>query len=121
MVDGKILFIRTLGKSHDSQTQFKPRDKKMKDYNKWEDFADVWRKKAPPSMATLIHLSDSWVNMPTEIAFVENAVSGIIISVLFAFLILIVHTNNYIISLLAIFSVLTVVISVVAIMQLNGY
>ena len=71
-------------------------------------------------MASLVHSSNSWVQMPTELAFVQNAIQGIIIAIVFAFIILMIATRNYIISLMSIFCVAMVVVSIVAIMHLNG-
>mmetsp|Transcript_2148 Transcript_2148/g.3213 ORF Transcript_2148/g.3213 Transcript_2148/m.3213 type:complete len:191 (+) Transcript_2148:2269-2841(+) len=71
-------------------------------------------------MADFIQTSSTWTYMPSEVAFVQNAKQGIGISVGFAFVILLVATGNYIISLISITCVISVIASIVAIMHLNG-
>jgi len=58
--------------------------------------------------------------MPTEEAFVSNAKNGIISSIFFAFIILLIATRNVLQSVIAIFSVIMIVISVVACMYWNN-
>lgn len=54
--------------------------------------------------------------MPSEIAFVNGAISGIFIAMLFAFLILLIATSNLTQSIISITCVSGIVVSVVAIM-----
>lgn len=58
--------------------------------------------------------------MPSESVFVQNAIQGIIIAVIFAFLILLVATGNIISAVVSIFCVALVIVSIVAVFQLNG-
>ena len=58
--------------------------------------------------------------MPTELAFAQNAVQGIVISLIFAFIILLIATRNIIQSISSIYCVFIVVSSIIAILQLNG-
>ena len=58
--------------------------------------------------------------MPTEVAFAQNAKQGITISIIFAFVILLIATRNWVISSISIFCVMMVIVSIVAIMHLNG-
>jgi len=55
--------------------------------------------------------------MPTEQAFVNNARNGIISSIGLAFVILLVATRNVLQSVISIFSVIIIVISVIACMH----
>jgi predicted RND superfamily exporter protein len=59
--------------------------------------------------------------MPSEKAFVSSAIQGMIIAMLFAFIVLLLATGNIIQSLLSIMCVAFVIISVVAIMHLQGW
>lgn len=59
--------------------------------------------------------------MVTEEAFVESALQGILISLVFAFAILIITTRNILISLYATYCVALTVLSVVAIIVLKGW
>jgi presenilin-like A22 family membrane protease len=58
--------------------------------------------------------------MPTEDAFVQNAIQGILISIAFALVILLIATHNWIVSLISVMCVGIVVVSIVGIMHLNG-
>ena len=59
--------------------------------------------------------------MITEKAFVHQTIRGILISLLFAFIITIIATQNIIITIITIFSVSMVIISVMGIMNLLGW
>jgi predicted RND superfamily exporter protein len=59
--------------------------------------------------------------MPSEAAFYESAISGIFMSMLFAFIILCIATRNLTQSIISIFCVITIVVSVVAIMVMKGW
>lgn len=59
--------------------------------------------------------------MVTETALVTSALQGIVISLIFAFAILILTTRNIIISLFATYCVAITVLSVVAIIVLRGW
>ena len=119
IVDDEILFIKTQGLSN-IKGRFMPREQLMEVYENWEGFAADQRQKAPDSLNHLVHTSKSWINMPTELAFVRNTIQGIIIAIFFAFLILMVATRNYIVSLMSIACVTMVVVSIVGIMHMNG-
>lgn len=59
--------------------------------------------------------------MPSEVAFYESAVSGIFMSMFFAFIILCLATRNLTQSIISIFCVITIVVSVVSIMVMKGW
>jgi protein dispatched 1 len=59
--------------------------------------------------------------MASERAFVTSAVQGIIIAACFAFLILLFATKNIVLATISILCVAIVIISVVAIMALQGW
>ena len=59
--------------------------------------------------------------MPTEEAYVKSAIQGIIIAVVFSFIILLIATRNWIQALISIFAVLFVVLSVLGIMNMIGW
>jgi len=65
------------------------------------------------------HINWAWI--ASEKAFVTSAISGIIIAMCFAFIILLVATRNIILALMAIICVSIVIISVLAIMVLKGW
>ena len=59
--------------------------------------------------------------MMREKAFVTSAIQGVIISLSFSFIVLLLATRNWIQSLISIFSVSTVIVSIVAIMSMKGW
>jgi len=69
---------------------------KQPEYDKWQAFIDEKNKEAPPSLKTFRQSMQFWSQMPTERAFVKNAVQGIFISVLFSFIILLIATKNWV-------------------------
>ena len=73
-------------------------------------------RKAPPELRSLKQTAEEWNWMPSEVAFYESAVSGIFLSMFFAFVILCIATRNLTQSIISIFCVITIVVSVVAIM-----
>jgi predicted RND superfamily exporter protein len=79
-------------------------------------------RKAPPELKSLRQTAGrGWTWMPSEIAFYNSAISGIFLSMFFAFLILCIATRNLTQSVISIFCVCTIVVSVVAIMQMKGW
>lgn len=61
-----------------------------------------------------------WPYIVTEKALLKNAIQGVGVALLFSFIILLYATGNIIQSVLSIFCVSIVVVSIMAIMQLNG-
>ena len=59
--------------------------------------------------------------MPTEKEFVHSAQQGVVISLIFAFVILLLATQNLILSFLSIFSVAIVIVSVICIIVMKGW
>ena len=59
--------------------------------------------------------------MPSTQAFVDGAIQGIFIAMLFAFIILLIATQNLTQSIISISCVSGIIISVVAIMQIKGW
>lgn len=79
-------------------------------------------RKAPPELKSVKQTAGrGWTWMASEIAFYESAVSGIFLSMFFAFVILCIATRNLTQSVISIFCVITIVVSTVAIMQMKGW
>ena len=94
---------------------------KKPEYDRWEKFMDEQNAKAPKGMKNMIQTSRPWTYMMQERAFVTSALQGIGISISFAFVVLIIATRNIIQSILSIFCVSVVIVSTVAIMNINGW
>ena len=110
------LYSVSVGQSKD------PYDTKNPIYLKWEGYFQKFRDNAPPGLK---HVEQSggvyWAWMASERAFVTSAVQGIIIAACFAFLILLFATKNIVLATISILCVAIVIISVVAIMALQGW
>lgn len=59
--------------------------------------------------------------MPSERAFVKNAIQGIIISIAFSFAVLLATSLNVIVSIYSVFSIIGVILSVMTVIVLNGW
>ena len=68
----------------------------------------------------MIQSSEVWTGIPTEKAFVKGAFQGIISSICFSFLILMIVTRNFITSFVSIFCVTVIILSLVTFMYWNG-
>ena len=113
----KYMYIQVKGKVkwRDVYSTKKP------EYDRWIQFVDEFNSKAPKGLNKMIIEASTFVYMMQERAFVTSALQGIGISISFAFVVLIIATRNIIQSILSIFCVSMVIVSTVAIMNLNGW
>lgn len=120
LVNGTMYYSEFSAQSN--VTSKDPSSVKQPEYDKWEAFMEEWRKTAPKELKGVYQDTGLvWGWMPTERAFVESAESGITISMVFAFLILLVATGNLLQSILALACVFIIIASVLAIMQMQGW
>jgi len=70
-------------------------------------------------MKSLLQTSQAWTGIPPEKAFVTGAFQGIGASIVFSFVILMVVTRNLITSLVSIFCVSVIILSIVTFMHWN--
>ena len=75
---------------------------------------------APEEMKSMLQTSMAWPGIPAEEAFVKGAFQGIIASISFSFIILMIVTKNLITSLVSIFCVTVIILSIVTFMHWNG-
>jgi len=61
-----------------------------------------------------------WPQIPVEKAFVRGAFQGIIASIIFSFIILMVVTRNFVTSIVSIFCVTVIILSIITFMHWNG-
>lgn len=64
---------------------------------------------------------DYFANMPSQRAFLTNAVQGMMIAISFSFLVLLVATRNIFIAVYAIIAIAGIVVSVTAVMAIAGW
>ena len=113
----KFMLIRVRGRISKETTY----STKKPEYDNWEEWVESYNSQAPTGLNNMMQTSNQWPNMMQERAFVTSAVQGIIISISFAFIVLMIATNNIIQSVLAIFCVSLVIVSTVSVMFLSGY
>jgi len=66
-------------------------------FNKFEDIVAELKSRAPAEMQSIRQVAGfAWAWMPSERAFVTSAVQGMIIASLFAFIVLLIATQNII-------------------------
>ena len=114
----RLVYMRV--SSQTDVKRFASRATKLPTFEAYEEFVEIWDGKAPAEMKGFFQTSSAWTFMPTEVAFVTNAIQGIAISIGFALLILLVATHNWIVSLVSVLCVVIVVMSIVGIMHMNG-
>lgn len=120
MIDNRPKFIEFEAKT--VVEIYDPSDVKEPEYNKFEKFVKEQREKAPLGLKSLRQSSKfAWAWMPSEKAFVTSAFSGMAIALSFAFVILLIATGNLLLTIISIFCVAAVIVSVVCIMQLQGW
>ena len=61
-------------------------------FNEWEAFTAEQRVLAPLGMKNFEQTSSSWTFMVSELAFVSSAIQGCLISLIFAFIVLLIAT-----------------------------
>lgn len=91
-------------------------------YEKWEELIDEVDRDAPEGLKKSYQTAlIGWVFMITEREFGDSAISGTIISLAFAFLVLILVTHNIIISIYSILTIGGIVLSVISVMEMAGW
>lgn len=113
----KFMMIKTLATGE----AYQPYSIMEKVLNPWEDWLETKNNNVADTLGEARWASQAFVWMPSERAFVSGAVTGIIISIVFAFIILLLATLNVVIATYSMLCVGFIVISVVAVMQLAGW
>ncbi|KAJ3437166.1 sterol-sensing domain [Anaeramoeba flamelloides] len=90
-------------------------------FDKVEDFVDQINKDAPSGMRMAGNVGWSWMEMLTEEILVKVAITTIIVSLAIAYIIILVSTDNLIISLLAIISIGGIVVTIIGMMVSLGW
>mmetsp|Transcript_18887 Transcript_18887/g.21142 ORF Transcript_18887/g.21142 Transcript_18887/m.21142 type:complete len:303 (-) Transcript_18887:312-1220(-) len=91
-------------------------------YDKWEDLLKSYNKGAPVGINNAFETARFyWAYLATEKEFVNGAISGTLISMLFAFIILLISTLNIIMAIFATVSISCIVVSVIALMEILGW
>ncbi|CDW73800.1 resistance-nodulation-cell division superfamily [Stylonychia lemnae] len=97
-------------------------DKKYPIYQDWQGVADQFNLNSPIQVKGVFQSAyDNWAWIITEKAFFQNAFQGLLISLAFAFVVIIVATQNIIVTLLAVITISCVLSSVIGMIQLIGW
>ena len=117
-IDGKLKFVSI--KLRTTIAPFDPQGVKHPVYLIYNEIAEEFRKDAPAGLKSIMHESSffGWVFMSTEMALVQSLFNGLAFSFPIAALVLIYATQNILLSFYAIFSVGSVVVSVLVFCKL---
>uniref|UniRef100_A0A7S3CP63 SSD domain-containing protein n=1 Tax=Strombidium rassoulzadegani TaxID=1082188 RepID=A0A7S3CP63_9SPIT len=118
MYEGEIKYMVVMVYSDVSERA--PRDEKLPVYQQYEDYRLEWEGRFNEGLQKFFQHSNAWPFMPTEEAFAQNAKQGIAISISFALVILLIATRNWVVSIISVFCIGIVIVSIVGIMHLNG-
>jgi protein dispatched 1 len=119
-VKDKLVYMEFEGKSNVSLRE--PLDTKLPFYQGWEDFIELWKAKAPAGLGSILQSGGfAWVWMPSEKAFVSSAIQGIVIAMLFAFIVLLMATRNIVQATMSLVCVAIIIVWVVGIMVMKGW
>jgi protein dispatched 1 len=91
-------------------------------YDDWENLKDNYNKNSPIGINNSFQTAAfHWAFLVTEKAFVSGAIQGTLISMLFAFLVLLFSTLNIMIALYSILSIGGIVVSAISVMEMSGW
>lgn len=99
-------------------------DEKEKIYKDWKNFLDEWkaRPETPEGLKDAkIYGTIQLAFAPSEREFLRGAVSGMLIAIVFAFVIFMLATQNLIQALLSVLCVAFIVTTVVSVMVFQGW
>jgi len=117
---GKLIYMKIDAQSQGRMQE--PRYIKEPIYLLWEEYLAEWKKTAPSGVSNLFQEANyAWAFNNGEVAMFNGAITGIVISVTLAFVILLIATRNYIISFFAILAVGCICSNVVGLMVLLGW
>jgi predicted RND superfamily exporter protein len=115
---GKVILTRIAAKV--KVVKWAASSVKQPELDKWQDWVNKQAAIAPPGMRNILQTSDAWIDIPSERAFVRGAFSGILTSIIFSFIVLMVVTRNLLTSLASIFCVTVIIFSIITFMYWNG-
>jgi hypothetical protein len=118
--DGKLSFMWVQATT--ALALYAPRSEKIPQFNIWADLVDEVAAEAPVGLQTVYQTALlGWAWMPSEQAFVDNAIQGMGIASSFAFLALLVSTGDLLVAVIATFSIAGIVMSVMCAIFLMGW
>jgi len=119
-IDGKLLFMRVMALAN--ALPFQGYEVSEPIYDDWEALKDTYNEGSPQGINNCFQTGEiHWAFIITQKTFVTGAIQGTFISLLFAFIVLILSTLNIMVATYAITSITCIVISVVALMEIVGW
>ena len=119
-IDGKLQFMRIMALA--AAEPFQGYRIVEPIYDKWEDLKDSFNEGSPAGVNNCFETAmDHWANAFTQKAFVSGAISGTLMSIAFAFVVLLFSTLNAVTATFAILSISCIVVSVIAMMEVVGW
>ena len=95
-------------------------DTKKESFDFWESKMKEWNTNSS-TPSTGYQGAFAWAWMASEKAFVSNAFQGVVIALPAAFMVLLLSTHNWIMSIFAIITIIGIILSAVMIMVLQGW
>lgn len=91
-------------------------------YEDWEQLVKDFNANAPTSLSPIFQSAgDTWCWMMTEKAFFTSAITGLALSMAFAFAVLILSTLNIIVAIIAVITIACVLCTVIGMIQIIGW
>ena len=101
--------------------RFAAYDIKKQAFDFWESKMSEWNEAAPTSVSNGFFASPGFAWMASERAFMTSAIQGILIALPCAFIILLLSTKNWIISIFAVITIIGIVSTEIMLMVLQNW
>lgn len=99
-----------------------PRLDKEPIFNEWTEYINTYKETAPFTLKSVgMSAKQTWPWIDSEQEFVYSAFQGITISLIFAFVILLIASQNFVLSFFSIVSVAIVIASVLCLIVKRGW
>jgi len=119
-IDGKLTFMRIMALSVDKS--FQGYDELHPVYEEWEELKNTFNTGSAVGANNAFQTAEvHWAFLITQKQFTDGAIQGTILSLAFAFIVLIISTLNILTAIYAITSISCIVISVIALMEIIGW
>ena len=104
-----------------SMFRWAPYDEKKSEYDFWEQKIAEWNNNAPLSVSDAFQASFGFAWMSSEKAFMTSAIQGVAMALPAAFIVLLLSTRNWIISIFATITIISIILTEVMVMVLQGW
>lgn len=85
---------------------------------KWDNFTKLWQAKLPVTAKSLFQTSyDAWGWIPSQKSIQEDSINGVIIAACFSFIIILLSSQNIVITILCILVLFSVFVTLLGLMN----